>query len=232
MRKGISVLAVAIICTTVSYESSAQKSFAGTVRFEVKFEGDIDPQKHGPSEPIVYTIFENKEKTSLYNGVIQTIKDGDALTETNLVDWPGYARIGHTASKESKQKDLSRKKYSYVERADTKNICGYECKGYDVTLVIKDEDDDDDEEGEETKYIVYTTKEIGKDDNINALDHPGLSGYPLYMEFEKDGVKTIIQAKEVKKGKIKAVDFLIPSDYKMCSDEEFQEEFMKRVQGQ
>ncbi|MCL2131046.1 MAG: hypothetical protein FWH36_01120 [Lentimicrobiaceae bacterium] len=232
MKKIIFGLAVAISCTTVSYKSFAQKYFAGTITFETKYEGDTDPQRHIPSQQTCI-IFENKEKAELYNGVLRTIKDGDALTVTMLVDWPGYPRIGYVSDKEATQKALSSQKFSYEERSDTKTICGYECKGYNVTAVVKEEEEEDEEEeAVELKYIVYTTKEIGKDDNINALDYPGLSGYPLYVESEKDGVKTIIQASEVKKSKLKAVDFMVPSDYKMCSEEEFQEEMIKRAQGQ
>ena len=228
MKKLISVVAIAIVCTTLCCKSFAQKPFAGTVKFETKYEGETNPQLHIPTEQI-QTIFENKMKTSLYNGLLRTIQDGDSLTITYLFDIPGFGRIGNTSSREVNEENLLKSTFFYTERTDSKNICKYECKGYDVTCIILNEDDDEDE-AVEIKFIVYTTKAIGKDDNINAFSFPGLSGYPLYTEFEKDGVKTIIQAKEVKKGKVKAVDFLIPSDYRMLSDEEW-EFMMKQITG-
>jgi len=228
MKRLISVAAIAIVCTTLCYKSFAQKSFAGTVKFETKFEGETNPQVHIPSEQ-TQTIFENKMKNTLYNGMLRTIQDGDSLSITYLFDIPGYGRIGNTSGREINEENLLRTSFSYTERTDTKTICGYLCKGYDVVSIITDEDDDEDE-AVELKFIVYTTKEIGKDDNINAFNFPGLSGYPLYTEFEKDGVKTITQAKEVKKGKVKSLDFLIPTDYKMLSQEEW-DFFIKQITG-
>ena len=228
MKKVIAVLVVVAVCMTASYRSFAQKYFAGTVTFEIKYEGDIDPQKHVPSE-ITYTIFENKMKrTDSGSGLSRVIiQDGDAVTITYLFDVLGYGRIGRLASKEEILKDRDKVKRSYVERTDSKTICGIECKGYDVTVVFIDEEEEE-EDYEKINFIVYTTKEIGKDDNINIFENPGLSGYPLYQEIEKKGVKTIVQAKEVKKGKVKAVDFLVPSDYRISkTDEEWEAEIEK-----
>ena len=212
MKKLISVLTIAIVCTTVSYKSYAQSYFAGTVKFETKYEGDIDPQKHIPHEE-TFTIFENNVKESFYNGVQNQIHNGDSVTIMIVLDIPGYGCVGKIISKEVIEADMLQKSFFYEERTDSKTICGYECKGYDVTMVTDDDD-------EETKYIVYTTKEIGKDDNINVFKFPELSGYPLYIAKESNGVKTITQAKEVKKGKVKAVDFLIQSNCKICTTEE------------
>jgi hypothetical protein len=233
MKKAVSALTIAIICTTVSYKSFAQKSFTGTVKVETKYEGDIDPLKHIPSEA-VYTIFENKMRTSALNGMQQVIQDGDALTVTVLFDLSGYGmgRIGTVVDKEAIEKQLSKVKFSYEARPDTRTICGYECKGYNITLAIMDEDDDEEDEMEEIKIVAYTTTAIGKDNNINAFTYPGLSGYPLYTEVEKDGVKTITQAKEVKKGKTKATDFMVPSNYEMFDKEGWEEKMKSLLGGQ
>jgi len=232
MKKIVSVLTIAIVCNTVGCKLLAQKYFAGTVKVEIKYEGDIDPQKHIPQE-LEYTIFENKTKTTVYNGLVQIMQDGDALTETQLWDLSmfGFGRLGTAVDREAMQNQLSKKKFSYEERSDTKTICGYVCKGYNVTVIAIEEDeeeDDDEDDATEIKLLIYTTTEIGKDGNINAFDYPGLSGFPMYSEFEKNDVKTIVQVKEVKKGKIKAVDFMIPSDYKMYDKEGFQKE-MERI---
>jgi len=224
MKRAVSVLTIAIICTTVSYKSFAQKYFAGTVKFEVKFEGDIDPQKKTTQE-VEYTIFENKFKLS-GNGQ-QRIYNGDASSVTWLIDLSGvgYDRIGRI---DTLLRDSTSGRYSYESRGDTKTICGYECKGYNVTHTYIDKDYDEEEEIEE-KYIVYTTTEIGKDNNINVFEYPGLSGYPLYEEFEKKGIKVISQAKEIKKGKVKEIDFMIPSNYRIHVTEEAWEEEMKKL---
>ena len=222
MKRLMSVLTIAVVCNTLSYSAFAQNPpFAGTVKFETKYQGDIDPQKHVPFE-ITYTIFENKIKLTMpYRGInIYVIQDGDLLTQAGLADIP-QGRVGYADNMEEVEDELLMKKFTYAERGDTKTICGYVCKGYDVTCIVTNEDaEEDEEETTEIKWIVYTTKEIGKDNNINALDFPKLSGFPLYRETEKDGVKTITIAKEVKKSKVKSTDFLIPSDYKMTKDQQ------------
>jgi len=225
MKKVVVVLTMAIVCTTVSYKSFAQKYFAGTVKLETKYEGDIDPQKHIPHEAELI-IFENKMKTS--SVVEQVIYDGDAMTITYLYDLStyGYERMGTVIDKETNQKNSEKSKFSYEARGDTKIICGYECKGYNITQTIKDEEY---EEDIEISYIVYTTTEIGKDANINAFEYVGLLGFPMYEEVEKDGVKKITQVKEVKKGKIKAIDFMVSSNYNMYKPEEFREKFKEAI---
>jgi hypothetical protein len=217
MKRLGSVLAIAVVCTTVSYEAWSQNSFAGTVKFAVKYEGDINPQKHVPYEK-TYIIFENKVKEPTYGGQRYEIYDGDSLTITEILDLIGYGRFGRVIESETMEEMLSYKTFTYEERADTKTICGYVCKGYNATLVEESEDDDNDDEAEpkEIKYVFYTTKEIGKNDKINALIFPGLSGFPLYIEKTSEGVTEITQATEVKKGKVKLVDFMIPSHCKMC----------------
>ena len=223
MKRVVSVLTIAIICTTVSYKSFAQKYFAGTVKFEIKYEGEIDPQKHVTKE-YECDIFENKSKKN-GNGQ-QIIYDGDASTVTVLLDLTGvgYDRVGKI---DTLQRDSTDGKFTYEPRGDTKTICGYECKGYNVTYTYIDEEYDEEEEIE-VKFILYTTTEIGKDNRINVFEYPGLSGYPLYTEIEKDDVKTIIQAKEIKKGKVKAIDFMIPSNYRIhVTNEAWEEEGKK-----
>jgi len=228
MKKLAFVLTVVIVCTTGSYRTHAQSSFAGTITFTVKYEGDLNPQKHIPHERKVL-VFGNKTKEFEWGGQYNIIYDGDSLTQTEIINMTGYGCIGYVIKSEEVEERLLSRTYTYEERNDTKNILGYECKGYDVTVVLLESNEDDwgreeeeDEDGEEilktVKYIVYTTKAIGKDDNINAFKFPGLSGYPLYVEKIDGDIKTITQAKEIKKGKVKIFDFMIPSGCEMCKD--------------
>jgi hypothetical protein len=222
MKRLFSISIITALCFFAVTSANAQKSkaFAGTVKFSIKYEGELDPQKHVPGDQL-YTIYGNQMKLNNPQSVI--ILNGDAKTVTFLLDIPGY-RMGYTQTKEESQEEMAARKYTYVKGTETKVICGYTCTRYDVTIY-------DIEEDEEYKEIVYTTTEIGADENINAFGHPGLSGYPLYSEFEHDGVKTIEEAVEVKKGKIKDVDFLVPGDYKMYTLDEFKEKIQELMGG-
>ncbi|MDR1459462.1 MAG: hypothetical protein LBI60_04545 [Bacteroidales bacterium] len=220
MKKLFSICVVAVLCIFTAMEVNAQKSksFAGTIKFSVKYEGDIDPQKHVPTE-FVLSIFGNKQKISIPEQYFQQIMDGDAVTSTVLLDIPGN-RMGYVVKKEVIDENFSTKKYTYTKSEETKTICGYVCTRYDVTIF-------DVEEDEETKAVVYTSTEVGENNNINSLSFPGLAGYPLYIEEEDDGIKQIQEAIEIKKTKIKAVEFLIPNDYTLYDS---QEEFQAKIQ--
>ena len=211
MRKSFSIFVVAAWGIFTVLTASAQKtsSFAGTVKMSVKYEGNTNPQIHMPHNT-TYTILGNKFKVISPPGIIQ-IADGDAGAISVLYDIPGHFvhKTGYKMSKEEFEEAFESKKLTYTKKeGDTMTICGYLCTRYDIAIY-------DTEEDEETMVIVYTTTEIGENNNINAFEFPGLTGFPLYQETEANGVKTIAKAIEIKKTKIKSVDFLTPEGYKI-----------------
>ena len=208
MRKSFSIFVVAALGTFTVLTTSAQKSssFAGTVKFSVKYEGNTNPKDHSPHEQL-YTIFGNKIKVVIPPWVVQ-ILDGDAVKAIVLYDIPGN-KCGYRMGKEQFETEQEKNNYTYVKGEETKTICGYVCTRYDVTIY-------DTEEDEETKGFVYTTTEIGESSDINNFEYPGLTGFPLYAEMTApNGVKTIEEAIMVKPTKVKGVDFLEPAGYKM-----------------
>ncbi len=221
MKKLFSISVAVILCMSATINANAQKSksFAGTVKFSIRYEGDTDPQRHIPQE-ITYTILGNK--TKMQQQVFIQIQDGDAVTSTTMFDIPGY-RVAYTKPKADILEQQSTVKYTYTKGSETKTICGYVCDKYDITVLNLEDD-------EEMTFTVYTTTEVGDNNNINAIEYPGLTGYPLYTEVESNGVKTILEAVEMKKTKVKSVDFLMPSDYKVLTKEEFQE-FIQQLFG-
>jgi len=217
MKKSISILVVGAALSIVTvFTTNAQKSssFAGTIKISIKYEGENrNPQEHVPKEQF-YTVFENKMKVQDGPWWVY-LYDGDKGTMTRLLDIPGNrGGCTHPAEVVESFLGLSTKKFTYKKGEETKVICGYVCTRYDITIY-------DTETEEETTVIAYTTTEIGKDYNINNFEYPGLTGFPLYTESEHKGVKTIEEAIEVKPTKVKAIDFLIPTNYKMMTPLEF-----------
>jgi len=207
MKKSFFIFVVVASALFVVPAANAQKvdSFAGTVKFSVKYEGNTNPKDHAPYEQTI-TILGNKMKVSDPSGEIQ-IMDCNEPSIIFLYDYPGY-KCGYTESKEVIEERFESKKFTYVKGEETMTICGYLCTRYDVTIFDTDTE-------EETKIIVYTTTEIGENNEINNLDYPGLTGFPLYEESEIKGVKKTEKAIEIKKTKVKAVEFLVPTAYKM-----------------
>ena len=136
-------------------------------------------------------------------------------------DVPGEP-MGAIVKKEEMQEIYAGVKFTFEKKEETKTICGFVCTRYDIKMYNIEED-------EETEMTIYTTTEIGNSNDINntLISYPGLTGFPMCLISEKDDVKTIQEVTEVKKAKIKAVDFLVPSKYKIYDS---QEEMSARLQ--
>lgn len=217
---------MAVVCFMNVTDIMAQKkkSFQGTVKFSIKYEGDIDPQElaNAPTEAS-YMIAGNNTKISrdLGGAFRYDITVGDSGTMILLFDIPTQ-KIAVAITKEEMQEAQANIKFTVTPSTETKVICGYTCKKYDITVGnIENES--------EQKMVVYTTEEIGLNEKIN-LDIPGLKGYPLYQEQGNEKVKVITEAVEVKKKKISPAEFMIPEGYQKMTQEEFQE-FVEKMQS-
>jgi GLPGLI family protein len=127
-------------------------------------------------------------------------------------------------STEDIEKKIAEKPAPEIKYLDeTKTIAGYVCKKAEYT-----EKSDD---GTSSTATVYYTEELGGE----ALNYGGqfnkLKGVPLEYVITAGGVITTFAATEVKKGKVKDTDFLIPSDYVEMSAEE-KAQMMKQFEGE
>lgn len=218
MMKRILIVLIAIMCGIGSQDVMAQKKkkgFSGTVKFSIKYEGEIDPQTLAnlPTE-FNYMVYDNNTKLTIdAGGFFQyVVSVGDSSQENTIIDHP-MQKLVIKKSKEDFDEELSVLKYTVVPSDETKVICGYTCKRYDVTV-------ENIEEGGEQKKIFYTTEEIGLDERIN-FDTPGLKGYTLYQEDLIGEIKIIYEATEVKKKKISPAEFLMPAGYQVLTYDQY-----------
>ena len=230
----ICVIAILLLC---SGKMMAQKKnyFSGTVKFSIEDKGDFDPQKLANAP---------KENTETIKGnFTRSTQDlGGAFRHTiNLVDSTVILldipteKMAISVPASTTEKSLEKLNFDIKKREDTKTICGYVCQGYDITISRKEgeEDDDDEDEGDNSPitFLVYTTEEIGIDENINRSTCPGLKGYVLYQEQPVgEGKIVITEAVEVKKKKVSDFDFMIPTNYKYYTPEAFAKH-MRELQG-
>lgn len=230
MRK-FAVICLSAAMLTVCGNAMAQKtkSFAGNIKFEIKYEGDFEPQQlaNAPRE-VDKIVFNNFTKITQNMG--STVRHQIDMVDSMLIlidAGTEKVAIG-IPIKKNEEDEESKKNFAIVKRTDTKNICGYECQGYDINITVKEEDEEDEKT---ITYTMYTTTEIGIDSNINKNSIPGLQGYPLYTLQPAGENKTIIsQAIEVKKRKIKPIEFAIPSNYKYYTVEQWNE-YVRTIQG-
>ena len=231
--KKIAVICLSAAMLAVCGKTMAQKTktFAGSIKFEIKYEGDFEPQQlaNAPRE-VDKVVFGNYTKTTQMLGGGGAVRHQIDMTDSMLIlidAGTEKVAIGIPVKKKDESEE-SEKNYKIVKRADTKNICGFECQGYDINITVKDEDE---EEEKTITYTMYTTTEIGIDSNINKNSIPGLQGYPLYTSQPAGENKTVIsQAIEVKKKKINPIEFSIPSNYKYYTIEQWNE-YVRSMQG-
>lgn len=232
MKKiAIVCLGAALMCMGGKTMAQKTKSFSGSIKFEIKYEGDFEPQQlaNAPRE-VNKVIFGNFTKTTQLLGGGGVVRHQIDMLDSMLILIDAATEkvaIGIPIKKKDEGEE-SEKNYKIVKRTDTKNICGYECQGYDINITVKDEDE---EEDKIVTYTMYTTTEIGIDSNINKNSIPGLQGYPLYTSQPAGENKTVIsQAVEVKKKKINPIEFSIPSNYKYYTIEQWNE-YIRAMQG-
>ncbi|HOF15473.1 MAG TPA: hypothetical protein PLF32_02810 [Bacteroidales bacterium] len=225
-RITVTVLMVIFCFTSINSMAQKKKEFAGTVTFSIKYEGDIDPQKlaNAPTS-LTYLVAGNNTKLTINGqGYVQHVVSlGDSSQELTIIDHPMQQLI-IKKSKEDFEEEREYLKYTITPSDETKTICGYVCKRYDVSIENIEDDS-------ETKIICFTTEEIGQDERIN-FDVPGLKGYPLYQEQMIGDIKIINEAVEVKKKKIKPVEFLMPANFTVITYDEYIEAVRKAAQEQ
>lgn len=212
------ILLTAILAVVTTQSASAQsKPFKGVITFAFSYSGDIDAATIAQA-PKLMTMFVlgNKTKTQMIQGpvTIEVVLDGDAKTKTVLLDIMGQKKY-YKQPKEDLDKNIEESKPEITYTEETKTIAGYVC--YKAIAVSRDEDDN------ETKIIVWYNTELGGEAVNYGDQFHGLKGMPMEYEIESQGIVTKISATEVKKGKVKETDFLIPADYSEMTPEEKQQ---------
>lgn len=214
MKKQTRILMVIalMICTLGAF---AQKPFAGKITFEMSAEGTSDPNIAAQlsEQTVEYTVMGNCSRMEASQGVdVITIANGNNKTYTIVLGIPGYGKYYIQQTEEDIQKKLATKKFDYNYTDETKTISGYNCKKVVVTVTDLETDEEDSE-------TLWVTTELGLGDDINFFEYPGLKGYSLRAEAKQEinGENvTIIQTatKIVPDKKVKATQFLLPSDAK------------------
>ena len=214
-------IAVIFICFTATAFAGG-KPFTGTIIYSLTYTGDIDPATLAlqPKEITVY-ILGNKLKTEVQQGgaYITQIQDGDAKSQTVLLDieMAGKKFVIRKTS-EDIEKELSELPESTIRYVDeTKEIAGYICsKG---ELITKDND------GEETITTFYYTKELGNKAWNYGTEYSEVDGAILEYEEGSGNFSVKYIAKQVKKGKVKEIDFLVPADFEEVTPDQLREMF-------
>ncbi len=227
MKNSIRTLVILVVISLAfNCGSFAQKKFRGVINYTIAYSGTIDAATAAQQpKTLIVSIYDNKQKMSIPLGAvnIDIITDGDAKSQTTLLDIMGDKKYYKMATAEIDKKIAEEPAPEIKYSDETKTIAGYVCK----KAVYNEKN----EEGALNTTTIYYTEELGGE----ALNYGGqfnkLKGVPLeYVATTADGIITTFTASEVKKGKVKDTDFLIPSDYVELTPEEKQQ-MMDQMKG-
>lgn len=208
-----------IVMMVLSVSAFAQKPFAGNITFESTSPDCTDPNfaSQLAEETQELIVMGNNWRINMNMGIdVIVISNGNSKTLTTIFDIPGYGKYYNKVTAEQLQEATANIKRDFEYTDETKSILGYNCKKVIVKVTNLETD-------EETTEILWVTTELGLGDDINFAQYPGLKGYPLSTEekkeFNGDQFTVITNATKITPNKkVKATDFLLPSDAKDFAD--------------
>lgn len=224
MKKAFVIVMTIMVFGLMS--SFAQKPFAGVIKSKYIVEGNVDANVKAslPEEQVVY-LYENYTKSVMEMPGINviTITNGGAKMVYLIYDITGMGKYYIETTESEIKEQLANMKTDYKYTGEKKTIAGYVCEKVIETSV-------DNETDEETTTILYVSKDINPNADINFGSHPGLVGYPLRTEVTRDingeNATIIVEAYEVKADKkVKLANFLLPADGKKTTQKDLMKMF-------
>ncbi len=232
MKKIMTFVAISLATVCGAF---AQNTFKGTITYTVESTGEEAmkvPEQIATAELKVYdskvltssAIFLNNPFAS--NVLIDGHKQFVCMDLSQLMmffsqqdielDYSGSSKI--LATHEYSQQDIDSLTVPvtegfYIEyvAGETKTIAGVTAKKAVIHVF--------NEEGEDKPTVIWYNDEMGPD--VNFLFN-GVKGVALeYAMNLGEGRQLTLTASEIKKGKVKEVDMLLPSGYESISDEDF-----------
>lgn len=219
--KKIALLLIAFLMIGAS-SLQAQKQVGYTIKSKISITGTDDPNILASIPDVSYSyMFGNYTKSVMegqgYN--IISINNGDAKLVDVVFDITGMGKYIIESNEDEINEAQKTIKTEYTYTGEKRTIAGYDCE----KVLVKQTNLETDEEKE---IILYVSKDLNSNAAVNFGSYSGLVGFPLYVEVKMDvqgtEVTEITEAIEVTADKkIKLVDFMLPSDGKKLTKEEF-----------
>ncbi len=226
MKKILSILTAMVFVFFSVNLANAQKTktFQGTITYDISYNSaTLTPAQKAmlpTSETVTIKDCKTKTETDLGQGASMTvIIDGSTKGYTLLLEYMGekYA-VKYTAADTAEV--MSKIKIPTVKiAAETKVISGFTCK----KAILTSTNDD----GTTVNDTVYYSEEIGCKDINFMSEFKNVQGTILEStQYSSQVEGTIVKkTKEIKKGKVADTVFMIPSDAKEMTKEEFKKMF-------
>ncbi len=208
--KKITILTL-VLTMMLGFSATAKKKptgFAGTISFSIKYEGrelSSDEEAQMPNKQMVYYTA-NKTMTKIITpmGYYKTVMDYTTNKTTVIIEMMGQSMYGSFDKDEFKKEGEKDPEITVNKLDATKTIAGYKCKKAEI-ITKKDE--------KEVKIIVYYAEDLipfNKEEEYKDINGTILETEIVIGEGDEE-LTMITTATEVKKGKVKPVEFLQPS---------------------
>lgn len=224
----ILLLAFVGIASTGLMAQKKAKPFNGTITYGISYpDSKLDPAALSaqPTETKVIVVGNKSKSEMVIQGMvyITSITNGDTRSSTTLIDAGGQKIYYKLTEEEIKAQSDEEGEPVTAFLEETKEIAGYTCNK--ATVTTKDSYGDS-----QTITVFYSPALGGKELNFDGSfrDIPGL---PLYYEIKQGEQLIVFEAKEIKKGKFKETEFLIPDDFRELTAEEKQQ-LMDAMKGE
>ena len=227
----LALFATLLLTSVTTGKKKKSKQFRGTITYDLSYESDdltsIEIGKLPTSQTI--KMYDGMSKFDINNpgGSITYVSN----TETNqfmvLIE-AGLRKAAIIADlKEIKAKQDSAFEYTTeIDLSeDTKIIAGYTCNKATVTFTAKEGI-----EAEERMFNVFYSPKLGSLKSNENGPYAGIDGELLEFYDVSSKVITKMVATEIKKGKVKDLDFFLPSDYKEFAPDQ-EKELIDYLQG-
>lgn len=207
-----------VISATVSVIDAAapkKKLVSAEVAFDITYKGVPAEEVESMPTKVVYLVNgsnsrQNSVSTAADGSKVVTsiIANHDSLMMVNLTDAGDdhQAIVYRAADLKEAQEGMT---VVVKKKNDTKDILGYPCRKYEITITDK-------KTGEKNKEEVYATELIGGE-NINFLFYDEVKGFILYSKKSDDDSTTIMEAKKITKKNVSSSEFVIPQGYEIAS---------------
>ncbi|MBN2746147.1 MAG: hypothetical protein JXR34_05420 [Bacteroidales bacterium] len=217
----ISLLTVGVLTSSTTKK---KKSWKGIITYSISYDGEgITPASiaNAPKSTRV-KVMGDKSATEMLIGpvTITEVQNPEFDLHLQLIEYMDKKYV--VKKKLSEEKDTTEFPYEVTIDLvnETKMICTYPCNKAVVTLTPKDSS------GTEHVFNCYYSTELGdettnKDDDIYSQ----VPGMLLEFSMVQGPVIMSYLATEVKKGSVSDADFLVPTDFKVVTEEELQKEF-------
>lgn len=221
----IAILSVVLLTSLSPKKKKAAKQFRGIITFSISYESNTLSDVQIAKLPTSTTV-------KMYDGMSAfDIVSGPAIqsfiinptTDKYIIMLEYGLKKAAIVKKYSDLTNDSLEKYNTQidYSSDTKIIAGYTCKKAVVTFTPKEG-----VEGEERMFSVFYSDELGgTEENLDG-PYKGIPGLLLESYNVDPGLITKMIATEVKKGKVKDLDFLMPNDYKEFTDGEEMQKYL------